>query len=288
MEFTTISVFVQDDPLTGGNPLAVFVEPGPLSAARMQEVARTMNLSETSFVTKVAADAYDVRIFTPAEELSFAGHPTIGTSWVLHQAGRLQGKEFTQHSPAGPTPLRRDGDIIWFTRTGSSQDDLETTSPDTTRKIAETLRLDERDIGMEAREIGRSGFFRPAIANAAYDLLIVPVRDLDALQRCLPDAAGLASLIDSGMYVITGVGAGKIRARGFFGPVGVHEDAATGVAAASLGMYLGARVEAIEVEIVQGVEIGRPSTIYLKASKGEAQVGGRCAPIYTGNFEATL
>jgi trans-2,3-dihydro-3-hydroxyanthranilate isomerase len=288
MDFITVSVFVQNDPLTGGNPLAVFVEPGPLPASRMQAIARTMNLSETSFVTRVESNAYDVRIFTPAEELPFAGHPTIGTAWVLQQAGRLEGTEFTQHSPAGPTPLEQRGDLLWFTRTGSAQDDLEAASPDAVRRIAEALRLEERDIGMEAREVGRSGFFRPAIANGGFDQLMVPLRDVGALERCRPDAAGLAALTDSGMYCFTGVGAGRLRARAFFGPVGVHEDAATGSAAAALGMYLGKRVEAIELEILQGVEMGRPSVLYLKASGNEARVGGRSAVIYKGHLEAKL
>jgi trans-2,3-dihydro-3-hydroxyanthranilate isomerase len=287
MDFTTVSVFLKDDPLTGGNPLAVFTDGKGIPTSRMQLVAKTMNLSESSFVTATRGDSYDVRIFTPHSELPFAGHPTIGTAWVLRRLGLLQGDEFTQHSTAGATPLRSSGDLLWFVRNGFADEDLERRTPDSTRKIAQALRLDEDDIGLEAREIGRSGFFRPAFANAGFSQLMVPLRSVEALGRCRPDAAALAELGD-GMYCFTGVGAGKVRARGFFAPVGVEEDAATGSAAAALGIYLGARVEPIELEITQGVEMGRPSAIFLKASEGEAQIGGRTALIYRGHLEASL
>ena len=287
MEFATISVFIKDDPFLGGNPLAVFHDSGDLSPTRMQSIAKTMNLSESTFVTACRRDSYDVRIFTPHTELPFAGHPTIGTAWVLHRLGLLEGDEFVQHSEAGQTPVRATDDLFWFVRKGFADEDLDEKEPASTRRIAEALRLEERDIGLEARELGRSGFLRPAFSNAGFSQLMVPLQSIDALERCRPDAV-LLSALSEGMYCFTGAGAGKIRSRAFFAPVGIEEDAATGSAAAALGIYFGARLEALEAEITQGVEMGRPSSIHLRASRGEAQIGGRCAPIYRARLSAPL
>src|SRR5215212_6633987 len=85
VDFVQVDVFA--DRAFEGNPLAVFPQARALTATQMQSIAREMNLSETSFVTASSGDSYDVRIFTPQEELSFAGHPTIGTAWVLSDLG---------------------------------------------------------------------------------------------------------------------------------------------------------------------------------------------------------
>jgi trans-2,3-dihydro-3-hydroxyanthranilate isomerase len=147
------------------------------------------------------------------------------------------------------------------------------------------FRLEPRDIGLEAREFGRPGILRPAFSTAGLEQLMVPVRDLDALGRCRPDAEGLSELTSAGAYCFTGTGAGKARARGFFAPLGIEEDPATGSAAAGLGVYLASRLEAIELEIKQGVEMGRPSSIFLKASAEGVKVGGRCALTYEGKLD---
>jgi trans-2,3-dihydro-3-hydroxyanthranilate isomerase len=252
----------------------------------MQAIARTMNLSETTFVTGAGGDSYDVRIFTPHEELPFAGHPTIGTAWVLREAGAVTGDRITQRSPAGTTPIRAEGDLLWLSRTGTSDPDLEKRDVQATRRIADALRLEERDIGLEAREFGRPGFLRPAISDAGLRVLMVPLRDLDALGRCRPDATALRQLTDNGFYCFTGVAAGKLRARGFFAPVGIEEDPATGAAAAALGVYLASRLEPLDLQITQGFEMGRPSTIELLAGADGVEVGGRSGLIYRGSMDA--
>ena len=123
VDFLQVDVFA-DSPYSG-NPLAVFPEAGDLSAPQMQAIAREMNLSETSFVTSCGDDSYDVRIFTPEEELPFAGHPTLGTTWVLRRLGRVAGDVVDQRSPAGPTTVTIVDDILWLERGGETEADLE-------------------------------------------------------------------------------------------------------------------------------------------------------------------
>jgi trans-2,3-dihydro-3-hydroxyanthranilate isomerase len=242
-----------------------------------------MNLSETSFVMDVEDDAYTVRIFTPNEELPFAGHPTIGTAWVLRHLGRLQVDEMDQHSRAGITHVRERDGYLWFERPGSVSDDLEEREPDVNRRLARALGLDEDQIGLEARELGRSGRLRPAWSDCGVSQLMIPVRNLSALEKSYPvgDFGGEGI----GVYCFTATGAGHVRARGFFPGVGVVEDPATGSAAAGLGLYLADRIGDIRFELVQGVEMRRPSKILVRARKGLVEVGGRCESVFRGTLD---
>ncbi|MDQ3752808.1 MAG: PhzF family phenazine biosynthesis protein [Actinomycetota bacterium] len=284
MEFLQIDVFT--DIAYRGNPLAVFPRAGDLNRRQMQAIAREMNLSETTFVTSAARDTYEVLIFTPQEELPFAGHPTIGTAWVLRHLGLISGDEVYQHSPAGPTPVKVRGQRLWFSRNGSASENVEDTDPNARGRIADALRLDNGAIGLEARELGRSGLLRPAYADAGVQQLMVPVRDLDALGACRPDASRLGEVSPEGAYCFTATGAGQVRSRGFFPDFGIPEDPATGSAAAALGLYLASRLGAVELSVKQGVEIGRPSLIRVEAKPGRVEVGGSCRMVLTGRLEA--
>jgi trans-2,3-dihydro-3-hydroxyanthranilate isomerase len=282
MEFLQVDVF-STRPYEG-NPLAVFPDAKGLSARQMQSIASEMNLSETTFVMDVEEEAYTVRIFTPNEELPFAGHPTIGTAWVLKHLGRLQSEEINQHSRAGMTPIRdRDGHL-WFERSGTVADDLEAREPDVNRRLARALGLDEDQVGLEARELGRSGRLRPAWSDCGVNQLMLPLRNLSALEKSYP--VGDFGDGGVGVYCFTAAGAGKLRARGFFPGVGIVEDPATGSAAAGLGLYLADRVGDIRFELVQGVEMGRPSRILVRARKGLVEVGGRCELVLRGTLDA--
>ena len=281
MEFLQVDVFTARP--YEGNPLAVFPEAHGLSARQMQSIAREMNLSETTFVMDVEEDAYTVRIFTPTEELPFAGHPTIGTAWTLKHLGRLQGDEVNQHSRAGITPVRERDGYLWFERSGSVSDDLEVREPDVNRRVAKALGLDEDQIGLEARELGRSGRLRPAWSDSGVSQVMIPVPNLSALEDCYL-VGGLGDE-GTGVYCFTAAGAGQLRARCFFRGVGVVEDPATGSAAAGLGLYLADRLGDIRFELVQGVEIGRPSQILVRARKGVVEVGGRCESVLRGTLD---
>jgi trans-2,3-dihydro-3-hydroxyanthranilate isomerase len=285
MDFTTVSVFTRGDPFREGNPLAVVPDAGGLEPSQMQAIAQTFNLSETTFVTGGDAGSYDVRIFTPREELPFAGHPTIGTAWTLRRLGRLEGEAFVQRSPAGETPVTVDGEMLQFERKGTASPDMESRDLRAHLKVARALRLEERDIALEAYELGRSGVLRPALSDAGLEHFMVPLRDLDALGRVQVDPTALAEISPFGAYCFTAVGAGRVRARGLFPATGIDEDPATGSAAACLGVYLADRVGPIDLHIDQGVEMGRPSQMKVSAGETHVRVGGRCELLASGRLE---
>ncbi len=283
MDFYQVDVFAQGP--DSGNPLAVFVEPGDLSARQMQDIATEMNLSETTFVSSHDAGSYDVRIFTPAEELDFAGHPTVGTAWLLRHLEMVTADKIEQRTPAGTTIVRPADDVVWFERSGSADDDIEASRPQDLRSIAEGLGLTIGDIGLEARELGRNGRLRPAFADAGLRQLMVPLTDIGALGRVRPPH-DLDVFENFGAYCFTAAGAGRVRARGLWPGTRIPEDPATGSAAAALGIYLANRLGKIEFEVEQGVEMGRPSRIFVSADQDEVQVGGRCHLVLKGKLES--
>jgi trans-2,3-dihydro-3-hydroxyanthranilate isomerase len=285
MRFLTVSVFHAGDPFRGGNPLAVFPDAGDLEPGQMQAIAQTLNLSETTFVSGGDEKSYDVRIFTPREELPFAGHPTLGTTWVLRSLGRLTADEVVQRSPAGETEVTLEGETLYFKRTGTAAPDMEETNERAHLDVARALRLEERDVTLEAYELGRPGLLRPALTDAGLQHFVVPLRNLDALAKVDVDAERLGELSPFGVYCFTAVAAGRVRARGLFPAVGVDEDPATGSAAACLGVYLADRVGDIELVVEQGVEMGRPSRMAVSATTTGVRVGGRCDLLSTGELE---
>ena len=167
--YRIVDVFARE-PLAG-NALAVFPDPGSVEPDRMQRIARETNLSETTFVTEIHPDGYDVRIFTPTEELPFAGHPTLGTAWVLRSLGAVAGDAVTQRSPAGETPVTFDGDRVWLERTGAPGEDLPKVGP-----VLEALGLEQQDVGFDAVALGGASVrLAPAVANAGLDQLMLPI-----------------------------------------------------------------------------------------------------------------
>ncbi|MFP5299452.1 MAG: PhzF family phenazine biosynthesis protein, partial [Actinomycetota bacterium] len=214
-----------------------------------------------------------------------AGHPTLGAAWTLRRLGWLEGDEVVQNSAAGPTEVTVDGDELWFTRTGTSDPDLADRSPQVVDRLAPALGLERRALGLEARELGRPGRFEPAFADAGLRHLMVPVGTVDALGSISVDGAALPEVSPVGAFCFTATGAGHIRARAFFPNLGIPEDPATGSAVASLGAYLAARVGPVDVRIDQGVEMGRPSVLFLKATAEDVRVGGRCSPIFEADLE---
>ena len=284
MRFFQLDVFA-DGPYKG-NPLAVYPDAADLSPEQMQTIAREMNLSETAFVTSVDAGGYDVRIFTPTDELPFAGHPTIGTVWLLAHLGVIEGEAVTQRSAAGPTSLTLNGGVWWFERTGAADPDLGDKSPDSTSALAAALGLDQAEIGLQGREFGRPGQLKPAYSDAGLSQLMVPVKNVDALGRCAPRADLLKAAAGMGAYCVTAERPGYIRARGFWPGVGVEEDPATGSACAALGIYLADRLGDVDLQVMQGVEMGRPSVMRMRASRGHVSIGGDCALIFEGTLQA--
>jgi trans-2,3-dihydro-3-hydroxyanthranilate isomerase len=284
MKFYQVDVFA-DGPYEG-NPLAVFPDGHGFTTAQMQAIAQEMNLSETSFVTRVDGDGYDVRIFTPEEELPFAGHPTIGTVWLLEHIGAIKGEKILQASSGGETPLTFEEGVWWFERSGWADPNLEDQRPQSTAALAAALGLDRDDIGLDAAEFGRSGRLMPAFSDAGLSQLMVPVKDLETLGRCRPSVGLLKDAGGMGAYCFTAETGGSLRARGFWPGVGVEEDPATGSACAALGIYLADRLRNIGMKVRQGVEMGRPSVMDMRASDGRVSIGGACELIFEGTLTA--
>ncbi len=286
MRFFQLDVFAEGP--YKGNPLAVFPEAPDLTTEQMQAIAREMNLSETTFVTNVGNGGYDVRIFTPQAELPFAGHPTIGTAWLLEREGMVTGDALVQRSAAGETPLQRRDGMWWFERAGSAGPDEHETKPAFVGSLAKGLGIEEGDIGLDARELGRSSRLMPTYSDAGLSQLMVPVKTIDVLGRCEPRADLLmeATGESGGAYVISAERPGFVRARGFWPGFGVAEDPATGSACAALGIYLADRLGDIDLEVMQGVEMGRPSVMKVRARKGSVSIGGDCSLIFEGTLQA--
>lgn len=284
MRFLQIDVFC-DGPYLG-NQLAVFPDAGDLTTEQMQKIAKEMNLSETTFVADVDDSGYRVRIFTPGGELPFAGHPTIGTSWVMRHLGWITGDSLVQRSKAGDTPIEWKDGRIWFERTGTTKVDLRDQDASIGATIAGAVGVSEDELFLEARDLGRHGQLYPAMADTGVEQLMVPVRDLAALGNAYPSLEHMRKLPGIGAYCFTAASAGSIRARFFAPEIGVLEDPATGSAAASLGVYLAERIGPIEFEIVQGVEMGRESHIHVEAETSRVRVGGSCALVFEGEIAA--
>jgi trans-2,3-dihydro-3-hydroxyanthranilate isomerase len=239
-----------DTPLEG-NALAVFTDGRDLTSEQMQRIAREMNLSETVFVLppEQGGDAR-IRIFTPGSELLFAGHPTLGTAFVLGEP--LRKDELRLETGSGIVPValeRRDGRIV----SGRMQQPIPTWEPYAAAgELLAALGVESFGLPVEAYDNG------PVYAY-------VELESETALAALEPDLGALGRLLDAaGAYAFAGSGA-RWKARMFAPAVGVVEDPATGSAAGPFAVHL-ARHSRIsfgeEIEIRQGAEIGRPSKLY--------------------------
>ena len=275
MECTIVDVFAER-PLAG-NPLAVVRDCAHLSAKEMQAIAREMNFSETTFVVAESEDAADVRIFTPAEELPFAGHPTLGTAWVLAE-GR---GEYALRLPAGPVSVRFASDGIGW------MDPPEPT-------LGEVLHHDEAAAlaGVPASALDDARPQRRA-QTGGLAFAFVGVRTLDVLDGVRVDPAVHARLQTGGPFLGVFVFAPEasdpeadFSARMFFNAFGWREDPATGSANVAFGALLRATGNEGRVVVDQGIQMGRPSRLYLDV--GDAiRLGGKVQPVMTGTFQLT-
>jgi trans-2,3-dihydro-3-hydroxyanthranilate isomerase len=286
--FMTVDVFT--DVRFGGNPLAVFPQADGLSDDEMQALAAEFNLSETAFVMTPADPARTarVRIFNRTEEMPFAGHPNVGTAWVLAHLGLAKGDQLEFEEIAGIVRVRIERDE---TRAPAGAV-IEAPQP---LSLGETL-----DAGMVASCAGlgqadiEQGDHPPVIASMGNPFVIARTTP-EALARARPDIAAfreaaaarpsLSSRLALHLYAHDGDG---IRARMFAPLAGTMEDPATGSANAPLaGLLLSLGQEKTRsFTIRQGVEMGRPSLLRVTARRGldgiRAEVGGDCVPVLKG------
>lgn len=280
LRYVLLDVFT-DRPLCG-NPLAVFTDGRGLDSALMQRLARELNLSESVFVLPAEASGHArLRIFTPATELSFAGHPTLGAAFVL--GGPLQSELVRLETGAGIVPVRleREGATVVF---GWMKQPVPAFRPfENTERLFEALGLTDSVLPVVEAD------------NGARHLLVV-VADVDTVAGLTPDLARLAPLAEAGVYVCAASQDGGYRARLFAPALGVPEDPATGSAAGPLALHL-ARHEKLacgdELRIEQGVEMDRPSTLRAivrgTPNKIESiEVGGAAIVVGRGELQLRL
>lgn len=261
-----------------GNQLAVVFHDGQLSPESMQKIARETNYSETTFVQepRLADGSWAVRIFTPNEELPFAGHPTLGTAWVLREfADPSRPSHVVLQLKCGATPVRFDA----ATATGW----LTAPNPEFGERLdaasyAPVAGLDPADL-------------HPALPAVAITIgptfAFLPLRNVEALSRACFRLERFESLVDvnppRALFLFAGDSASGFRARMLATPMGITEDPATGSANAALAAYL-LRYDRptdgqLNVRVEQGVEMGRPSVLLLAATRcansARIEVGGQ-------------
>jgi trans-2,3-dihydro-3-hydroxyanthranilate isomerase len=293
--FVTLDVFTERR--FTGNPLAVVLEAEGLDTAAMQAIAREFSHPETVFVLPPADPAHRacLRIFTPASELPFAGHPTVGTAMLL---GRIDGcaaeREIVVEENIGTVRCRaamidRDRGRASF---ALPRLPVEAGMAPDAAAAAAALSLDAADIGFDG--------LRPSGWSAGIAQTFVPVRSLAAIARARPDPARFDAVFSSGpvayLYCNEAAEAGHdFHARMFAPKLGIAEDPATGSAAAAFAGLLSAhrpmRDGAHTVRIEQGYEMGRPSLIELtmEISDGKlaaATIGGGAVVVTEGVIEA--
>jgi trans-2,3-dihydro-3-hydroxyanthranilate isomerase len=266
-----------DTPLAG-NQLAVFTDARDLDRLTMQALAREMNFSETVFVLRPEADDADVRIriFTPGAELPFAGHPTLGSAFVL--GGPLQKIVIRIETGAGviPVELEREGATIVF---GWMEQPIPRWRTfEHTEELFAALGIESSGLPVEEYDLGPSHLF-------------VELGSPEQVAALAPDFAALGRLTSAGSNCFARDGSGW-KSRAFFGDLGISEDPATGSAAGPLAVHLArhGRTEFGEqIVIAQGAEVGRPSTLYAQAEGSgdrveRVRVGGSAKIVARGEF----
>ncbi len=275
LRYVVCDVFT-DTPLQG-NQLAVFTDGREVDDALMQQLAREMNFSETVFVLKPEGDGHaKIRIFTPEAEVPFAGHPTLGSAFVL--AAPLQLIEIRLETGSGVVPVRveREGARIVF---GWMAQPIPSVEPyEAEGELLEALGVKRSELPVELYDNGMQHVY----------VALGSEEEVAALQ---PDLSRLPTSAVLGVNCSAGSGK-RWKTRMFAPGAGVFEDPATGSAAGPLALHLArhGRIEfGDEIEISQGAEVGRPSTLYARvegsAEKVErVEVGGSAVVVAHGEF----
>ena len=278
-----------------GNQLAVFPEADQISDQQMQEFAKEINFSETTFITTSSPteNEYDVRIFTPNQELPFAGHPTLGTAYIIREylmskQEKENQAEITLNLKVGKIPVRLETteqgeEVLWMQQ--NQPEFGQSISPET---IATVLGISEEDINpnFPIQEVSTGIYF-----------LIVPINRLEVLKQIKVNLEQYYQLIFSlkakSILVFcpeTYSPENDLCVRVFADYLGIPEDPATGSANGCLAAYLfnnnvfPIQGNRLEVKVEQGYEINRPSLLFLQASEDEIKVGGQVKTIAQGSF----
>ncbi len=275
LAYQVVDVFT--DTAFAGNPLAVVLDADDLATGQLQQLAAEFNLSETAFPMKAPEGAtYGLRIFTPTDELPFAGHPSVGAAWVLAQLGRIARGANVQACGAGLLPV--DVTTAGATLTGGPPVAGDPLDPG---PFLEALGLTVEDLDGPA----------PRWAGVGLEFGYLLVR-AEALARVQVDVQKVGAVGRAGISLAAWDGA-VARCRVFCGGIGVAEDPATGSAALGLGVYLAATGLLGDGEhlyvVQQGYELGRPSTLtctvdVVGGTAVRTTVGGSVVPVARGEI----
>ncbi len=296
MSYPIHIVDVFTDEALAGNQLAVVLDAGDIPPEVMQRVAREMNFSETTFVMAPSQPAYAarVRIFTPGTELPFAGHPTVGTAWVLATQGLVPGGslEFTLEEGVGPVPVRGEqspkGLTFWMTHPPLTFGEV----IGDRGRIAESIGLQESDLVPDVPL---------QVASTGVDFLYMALRDRHVVDSAVSDKMRMRKAYDGRealpIFLFAADGANRLYSR-MFAPdiIGVDEDPATGSASGPLGAFavkygLVPHARSVSITSEQGTKMGRRSIIHILLEYGadrdvptRIEVGGRVMPVVTGTL----
>ena len=273
MRCSIVDVFAEKP--FAGNQLAVVRDCAHLDGDVMQDIAREMNFSETTFVVDEREHDARVRIFTPAAELPFAGHPTIGTAWVL---GRDRGA-YALDLDAGKVPVTfGDDGIVWM-----QPPEVDLGAMFDASTAAALLHL-------SAGDIDTAYPCRHAVVGPHF--VLIGVSTLDALRRAWIDPDVHASVAAGEFIGVFAFAAeaysadADFAARMYFDANGFREDPATGSANTAFAAYLRDLGNSGDVVVEQGFEIKRPSRLYLDVGD-VIRVGGKVQPVLTGSIETS-
>ena len=293
--YVTVDVFTETK--FGGNPLAVVLDAEGLDGEAMQAIAKEFNYSETTFVLPPADPKHTahVRIFTPNEELPFAGHPNVGTAYALARIGKLFDREIggtVSFEEAAIVPVRilHQGTEVAGAELTAPQD-LRLGSRMSAAAAAACLGIAEAEVMTERHP--------PVVAGVGTEFVIVEVESSATLSRMRPDAAAFAAHLPldgtSKVLAYTPAADDTVQARMFFAVPDVREDPATGSANAALAGLLAQLAPEddgmFRLFIAQGVDMGRPSLLLTTVEKLggsilSVRVGGRCVAVMEGLIDA--
>jgi trans-2,3-dihydro-3-hydroxyanthranilate isomerase len=293
--YITVDVFT--DRAFGGNPLAVILDAGGLSTAQMQAIASEFNYSETTFVLPPQDPAHDaqVRIFTVRSEIPFAGHPNVGTAFVLATQAAKPPARLLFEEKAGLVPVE-------ILIEGGKVVGAELTAPQGLKKFSQlTAEQAAACASLAAADI-RTDRHPPQIVSVGLPFLVAELASRDALRRARPDADAFARTLpcdgSDAVYLYTRdvptTEACDLQARMFHpGSSGLSEDPATGSATAAAAALLadlsGERDGELKLRIGQGVDMNRPSLLLTRVRKANGvvmstHVGGACVQMMEGTF----
>jgi trans-2,3-dihydro-3-hydroxyanthranilate isomerase len=285
-----VDVFTER-PLSG-NQLAVVLDAEGISGDVMQRIAKEMNISETTFVLapEDPGNAARVRIFTPGAELPFAGHPTIGTAWVLSTEGLVPGGalEFALEEGVGPVPVRGEqgasGLRFWMTHPKVQLGEVLSERA----RAAAAVGLSEKDLLPDVPI---------QVASTGVPFVYVALKDERAVDTAVSEKERLASVFNEGVFLFAAVGENRLYSR-MFSPhvLDIHEDPATGSGSGPLGAFavkygLVPRSATVSIVSEQGTKMGRQSFVHIELTyppKGDLpsriEVGGFVVPTLKGEL----